>query len=126
MSASAKGTVEEPGINVKAKSGLNRSILDQGWCEFFRQLDYKLAKKGGRLIRVEAKNTSRQCLRCEHACAENRTTQSLFKCIGCGFEANADLVGAINVFKRGLTYFRKRRAGHSVLRWDRKISPVSL
>ncbi|NOR33374.1 MAG: transposase, partial [Bacteroidales bacterium] len=34
MSASARGTVEEPSRNVKAKSGLNKSILDQGWYEF--------------------------------------------------------------------------------------------
>ena len=42
MSRSAAGTVEEPGKNVRAKSGLNRAILDQGWDEFRRQLDYKL------------------------------------------------------------------------------------
>ncbi|HHP7230488.1 MAG TPA: transposase [Xenococcaceae cyanobacterium] len=30
MSKSAKGTVENPGKNVKQKSGLNRAILDQG------------------------------------------------------------------------------------------------
>ena len=33
MTRSAKGTVEEPGHNVKAKSGLNKAILDQGWYE---------------------------------------------------------------------------------------------
>ena len=42
MSASAAGTLDQPGRNVRAKSGLNRSILDQGWFEFRRQLDYKL------------------------------------------------------------------------------------
>lgn len=31
MSKSAKGTTETKGRNVKAKSGLNRSILDQSW-----------------------------------------------------------------------------------------------
>ena len=41
LSTSAAGTVEAPGRNVRAKSGLNRSILDQGWFEFRRQLDYK-------------------------------------------------------------------------------------
>ncbi|PZZ55772.1 transposase [Escherichia coli] len=30
MSKSAAGTVSQPGRNVRAKSGLNRSILDQG------------------------------------------------------------------------------------------------
>lgn len=44
MSKSAKGTVDEPGRNVKAKSGLNRSILDQGWHDFKRQLIYKQNK----------------------------------------------------------------------------------
>ena len=40
MSKSAAGTVT-PGRNVRAKSGLNRSILDQGWYEMRRQLEYK-------------------------------------------------------------------------------------
>ena len=31
MTRSAKGTVENPGSNVRAKSGLNRAILAQGW-----------------------------------------------------------------------------------------------
>lgn len=47
MSRSAAGTTEQPGKNVRVKSGLNKSILDQGWLEFRRQLDYKLAWKGG-------------------------------------------------------------------------------
>ena len=42
MSKSASGTLAKPGKNVRAKSGLNRSILDQGWGEFRRQLTYKL------------------------------------------------------------------------------------
>ncbi|HTP29621.1 MAG TPA: hypothetical protein VMK12_28645, partial [Anaeromyxobacteraceae bacterium] len=48
MSKSARGTVEKPGRNVRAKSGLNRSILDQGWGELRRQLEYKLAWPGAR------------------------------------------------------------------------------
>jgi len=34
MSKSAAGTVEQPGKQVRAKSGLNKAILDQGWFEF--------------------------------------------------------------------------------------------
>lgn len=41
MSKSAAGTVSQSGRNVRAKSGLNRSILDQGWYELRRQLEYK-------------------------------------------------------------------------------------
>jgi transposase len=32
------------------QSGPNRSIFDEGWHEFRRQLDYKLAWNGGYLI----------------------------------------------------------------------------
>ena len=34
MTRSAKGTLKTPGINVKAKSGLNRAILQKGWHQF--------------------------------------------------------------------------------------------
>ena len=52
MSQSASGSIEIPGKRVRAKSGLNKSILDQGWFEFRRQLDYKLSWNGGSLILV--------------------------------------------------------------------------
>ena len=52
MSKSAKGTAEQHGKNVAAKSGLNRAILDQSWFEFRRQLDYKTQWQGGFLVAV--------------------------------------------------------------------------
>lgn len=48
MSASAKGTADAPGRNVRAKAGLNKAILDQGWFEFRQQLEYKLAWSRGK------------------------------------------------------------------------------
>jgi putative transposase len=101
MSKSAAGSTERPGKHVRAKSGLNKSILDQGWCEFRRQLDYKLSWSGGSLILVPPRNTSRTCPDCHHVSADNRKTQERFACIECGFEENADLVGAINVLRAG-------------------------
>ena len=101
MSRSAVGTSKQPGKNVRAKSGLNKAILDQGWFEFRRQLDYKLAWNGGHLIAVPPQNTSRTCPGCGHVSADNRQTQARFACVKCGFEENADLVGAINVLRRG-------------------------
>ena len=105
MSRSAAGTTEQPGRNVRAKSGLNKSILDQGWFEFRRQLDYKLAWSGGYLIVVPPQNTSRTCPACGHVSAENRTSQAKFACVECGFEENADLVGAINILRAGHARF---------------------
>ncbi|MCL1597534.1 transposase, partial [Parasutterella secunda] len=47
MTASAAGTVEEPGHNVAQKSGLNRAILDQAWGKFFQRLEWKCEQRGG-------------------------------------------------------------------------------
>ena len=101
MSRSAAGTFETPGRNVRAKSGLNKAILDQGWFEFRRQLAYKLAWNGGWLIAVPPQNTSRTCPCCGHVSADNRQMQAKFACVACSFEENADVVGAINVLARG-------------------------
>ena len=51
MSASASGTAETPGRNLRQKSGLNRSILDQEWGAFIRMLDDKSAWNGGMTLR---------------------------------------------------------------------------
>ena len=58
MSRSAAGTVEQPGKNVKQKTGLNRAILDQGWGKFRRQLENKMLWSGGLFIPVPPQKTS--------------------------------------------------------------------
>jgi putative transposase len=85
MSQSARGTVDNPGRNVKQKAGLNPSILDQSWSEFRRQLEYKLEWAGGRLIAVPARYTSRTCPHCGHHHAGNRKTRDAFVCLECGY-----------------------------------------
>ena len=103
MSKSAKGTIEQPGQNVAQKSGLNSAILDQGWGEFRRQLDYKAQWQGGTLLAVPPHNTSRTCPCCGHTDKENRQTQAKFECVECSYTENADVVGAINILERGRT-----------------------
>jgi len=106
MSRSAAGTADAPGKNVHTKSGLNKSILDQGWYGFRRMLEYKLSWKGGRLVAVPPQNTSRTCPGCGHVSADNRQTQARFVCVACGYENNADVVGAINILSRGIQLLR--------------------
>ncbi len=101
MSRSASGTTDTPGKHVRAKSGLNKTILDQGWFEFRRQLGYKLTWNGGQLVAVPPRNTSRTCPCCGHVSEANRKSQARFVCMACGFEEHADLVGAINVLRAG-------------------------
>ena len=105
MAARAAGSVEQPGRNVKAKAGLNRAILDQGWNELRRQLGYKQSWRGGAVIIVPAQNTSRTCPTCGHVSAQNRRTREKFECIACAYQEGADLVAARNILA----------AGHAVL-----------
>jgi len=105
LSKSAAGTTEAPGRNVRTKSGLNKSILDQGWAEFRRQLEYKLEWRGGWLIAVPPQNTSRTCPCCGQVSAANRRSQARFACVECGFAEHADLVGAINILRAGHARF---------------------
>jgi len=101
MSKSAKGNTEEYGKSVKAKSGLNKSILDQGWNEFRRQLEYKQLWNGGLVVAVPAQYTSQTCPCCGHVSKDNRKTQAHFECVECSYTNNADIVGALNILERG-------------------------
>ena len=101
MSKSAKGTAEQHGRNVRAKSGLNRSILDQGWYELRRQLEYKQLWRGGQVLAINPAYTSQKCACCGHTAKENRQSQSQFECLECGYTENADINGARNILAAG-------------------------
>ena len=99
MTASAKGTDEEPGHMVKQKSGLNRSILEQGWYAFQQLLSYKLQERGGMLVSVPAQYSSQTCSRCGCVDGLNRKS-SEFRCVNCGYEADADYNAAQVLLQR--------------------------
>ena len=115
MSASAKGSVEKPGRNVRQKAGLNRAILNQGWGRFRVMLAYKLADRGGRLVEVPAAYTSQTCSVCGCVDAANRQSQATFVCVRCGHTANADTNTAINILRRADSAL-KPVEGHRVKR----------
>ncbi|MGE6571727.1 RNA-guided endonuclease InsQ/TnpB family protein, partial [Psychrobacter namhaensis] len=105
MSTSASGSVENKGRHVKAKAGLNRAILDQGWGMMVNMLEYKQQWRGGLLIKVNPRYTSQTCFECKHIAKENRQTQAKFECVKCRYVANADINAARNILA----------AGHAVL-----------
>ena len=101
MSKSASGSMENKGRSVRAKSGLNKSILDQGWGMALNMLEYKQHWQGGLLVRVSPRFTSQTCFKCKHIAKENRQTQSKFECVKCGYIANADFNAARNILAAG-------------------------
>jgi putative transposase len=101
MSKSAKGTIENPGKKVKAKSGLNREILANGWGEFKNMLKYKQEYSGGVFQTVSPINTSRMCSCCGVIDKNSRVRQEWYACLHCGYEIHADTNAAINILAAG-------------------------
>lgn len=104
MTASAKGTVEAPGRNVRQKAGLNRSILEQSWGRFATMLDYKLTERGGHLISVPAAYTSQTCASCGVVDARSRKSQAVFACVHCDHTDNADVNAAKEILRRSTAW----------------------
>lgn len=102
MTASPRGTIEEPGGNVRAKAGLNRSLLDVAPGMFRLMLSYKLAGRGGQLVTVDPRNTSRTCHACLHVDRVSRRSRSQFACTACGHEDHADINAARNILRKAL------------------------
>ena len=94
MTRSARGTVEQPGRNVRQKAGLNREILLSGWGLLVRRLEQKAP---GRVEKIKAAFTSQRCSACGHVAAESRKSQAVFACVACSFACNADVNAARNI-----------------------------
>ena len=100
MVRSAAGTADEPGINVAAKRGLNRGMLDASISALYAMIRYKAASAGGRVVRVDPRNTSTDCSECGGR-EPGARRQERYRC-SCGAKLDADHNAARNVLLRGL------------------------
>jgi putative transposase len=103
LTRSARGTIEDPGSNVRAKAGLNRSILGMAWGKAGRMLAYRCPLHAAMLVTVDPRNSSVECAGCGHTSPDNRISQATFRCLACRHEANADTNAAQVLLERGLT-----------------------
>ncbi len=78
----------------RAKAGLNRGILANGWGALVRRLKHKAP---GRVEKISPAYTSQTCTACGHCAPENRESQAVFRCVACGHRANADVNAAVNI-----------------------------
>ena len=97
MVRSAKGTREQPGTNVRAKAGLNRSIADAGWRQFLTLLESKAADAGRQVVVVPAAGTSQTCSSCGAYCPK-ALSQRIHRC-SCGVVLDRDHNAAINILR---------------------------
>ncbi len=109
------------GIALEDLSGIRMRItvrkaqrrVHHSWA--FNQLktfvEYKAAIAGVPVKLVDPRNTSRTCSKCGHCSKDNRKSQSEFKCLACGFVANADLNAAKNISRAAVNQPNISRVG---------------
>ena len=90
LMASPRGTLENPGKNVRAKRGLNRKLAIVRFGKLRDKTDWECRKIGKIHRRVYAKNGSITCHSCGHVDKKSRKSQAVFVCTSCDSSFNAD------------------------------------
>ena len=94
LSLSARGTREDPGTGVRAKSGLNRSLRDAALSERIGVMASEARKSSIAVYAVWPQGSSQTCSACGYRHRNNRESQAAFRCLSCGYAQNADVNAA--------------------------------
>lgn len=102
MTKSAKGTVDNPGKNVKQKSGLNKSILDVGFGGFKNMIEYKTKFNNKEVVLVDRFfASSKTCNNCGTKNKDLKLSDRIWICSSCGTELDRDENAAKNIKAEG-------------------------
>ena len=96
MSASAKGTEDNPGQNVRQKSGLNREILDTAPATLIANIRYKVEETGSWYFETPTKTLkpSQRCPWC-WAVAQKDLDERTHDCAHCGLKMPRDAASSM-------------------------------
>ena len=109
MTRSSKGTLAKPGKNVRQKAGLNRVLQDAAPGRLISMIAYKAESAGGRMIKIDPRNTSRTCSSCGIVDV-TQLSRSRYRC-GCGLDLQRDHNAAINIRMRGVETLHEAARG---------------
>jgi len=109
---------------------LAKSISDAAWSAFLRtKLDHAVVKTGSRIVRVNARNTSKTCSACGWVWESMTLGDRVFQCEKCGLVLDRDVNAARNIERLGVRQdmpeltLGETRA--SAFRYRRKVSSVA-
>jgi putative transposase len=100
MTGSARGTADDPGTNVRQKSGLNRALLDAAPAMLISYTSYKAERADGMMVKENAAYSSQNCSSCDDRVAKALSERTL-RC-SCGLVLHRDHNAAINILQRAL------------------------
>lgn len=89
---------------------MRRRLGNWGFYQLLSFVTYKAKLNGVQVVTVDPRNTSRTCSKCLYCDKGNRKTQDSFKCLQCGFSANADLNAAWNLSRLGASVNRPQKS----------------
>jgi len=106
----AKGTssaiaIEDlTGIRMRTTVKKGNRYIHNSWAFYQLRLfiEYKAMEAGIPLIVIDPHNTSRECPNCHTISKKNRPERSIFKCISCGLEGEADYIASLNIRNRAV------------------------
>lgn len=95
-------SVEDLSIgNMVRNRRLAQSILDSSWGKFFSMLSYKAESAGKIFVKIDPKNTSKECSVCG-SIRDMPLSQRTYTCSQCGNVMDRDINAAINILNRGI------------------------
>ena len=75
------------------------SIQDASWNRFIQLLSYKAESAGMKVIKVDARNTSKECSNCGNI-REMPLSMREYNCGRCGMQLDRDINASINILNR--------------------------
>jgi putative transposase len=115
MTASARGTAQQPGRRVRQKAGLNRAVLNAGFAELRRQIEHKAQWAGREVIAIDRwYPSSKRCGACGHVLSKLALSTRRWTCPSCGQLHDRDVNAAKNILAAALAV----KAGAAALRID--------
>jgi len=100
------GTVVVEDLNTRGmvqNHRIAKSVLDQGWYQFRKMLEYKLQWRSSELITIGRFDpSSKMCSRCGSIKPDLKLSDRIYHCDVCGLTIDRDLNAAINIRNMGL------------------------
>jgi len=101
------GTIVVETLNIQGMAGnhhLAKSILDSGWGEFIRLLEYKAEEAGRQVVKIPMfEPTSKTCSECGAINRELKLSDRQWVCRSCGALHDRDFNAAKNILRVGQT-----------------------
>jgi transposase len=87
---------------IKKNTGFPKRLFHWTYYDLQTKIEYKAKEKGIDVVKINPQYTSQRCSKCGFTDERNRPSQSVFKCISCGYERNADYNASQNISIKGI------------------------